>query len=50
MAKALKKDPRQRYASVTTLADDLLRYLKHEPIGTSPACARKRSASFSPRG
>jgi serine/threonine-protein kinase len=30
--KAIKKAPAERYASVTELADDLQRYLRHEPI------------------
>ena len=36
IAKALKKDPQERYGSVTALADDLQRYLKHEPISAHP--------------
>jgi hypothetical protein len=32
VAKALKKDPTQRYLTVTALADDLRRYIGHEPI------------------
>ena len=36
VAKTLKKNPAERYASVTALADDLRRYLKHEPISARP--------------
>jgi len=36
VVKALKKNPQERYASVTALADDLRRYLKHEPISARP--------------
>jgi serine/threonine protein kinase len=36
IAKTLKKKPEERYASVTALADDLRRYLKHEPISARP--------------
>jgi serine/threonine protein kinase len=36
IAKTLKKRPQERYASVTALADDLRRYLKHEPISARP--------------
>src|SRR5262249_29346998 len=35
-AKSLKKNPRDRYASVAALADDLRRYLNHEPIEARP--------------
>jgi len=34
--KALKKDPEERYRSVTALADDLKRYLRNEPISVRP--------------
>jgi serine/threonine protein kinase len=30
--RALRKAPRERYASVPALADDLARYLRHEPV------------------
>ena len=46
VAKALKKDPRERYASVTALADDLHRYLHHEPIGARPDTLAYRTAKF----
>ena len=32
LAQALRKDPRVRYQTVTALADDLRRYLRHEPV------------------
>jgi len=36
VAKALKKNPHERYSSVTALADDIARYLNHEPISARP--------------
>jgi eukaryotic-like serine/threonine-protein kinase len=44
--KALKKNPQERYGSVTALADDLRRYLKHEPIGARPDTFAYRAAKF----
>jgi hypothetical protein len=35
-AKAFKKKPEERYASVAALGDDLRRYLRHEPISARP--------------
>ncbi|HVP50633.1 MAG TPA: serine/threonine-protein kinase [Terriglobales bacterium] len=46
VAKALKKNPQERYASVTEFADDLRRYLKHEPIAARPDTLRYRAAKF----
>ncbi len=46
VAKALKKDPAQRYASVTALADDLRRFLDHEPISARPDTLAYRAAKF----
>jgi serine/threonine protein kinase len=46
VVKALKKDPRERYAAVTALADDLRRYLKHEPISAQPDTIAYRVGKF----
>lgn len=46
VAKALKKNPQERYISVSALADDLRRYLGHEPIGARPDTLRYRAAKF----
>jgi serine/threonine-protein kinase len=46
VAKALKKDPQERYPSVTGLADDVRRYLAHEPIRARPDSLRYRALKF----
>jgi eukaryotic-like serine/threonine-protein kinase len=46
VAKALKKNPQERYASVTALADDLRRYLRHEPISARPDTIAYRAGKF----
>jgi serine/threonine-protein kinase len=46
VAKALKKAPAERYSSVIALADDLQRYLKHEPISARPDTFAYRTAKF----
>jgi serine/threonine-protein kinase len=45
-AKALKKKPQDRYLSVTALADDLRRYLRHDPISARADTAAYRAAKF----
>lgn len=46
VAKALKKEPQERYASVTAFADDLRRYLRSEPISARPDTLAYRAAKF----
>lgn len=46
LSKALKKNPQERCASVTALADDLRRYLKHEPISVRPDTFAYRTVKF----
>jgi serine/threonine-protein kinase len=46
VGKALKKNPQERYASVTAFAGDLQRYLKHEPISARPDTPAYRTAKF----
>ncbi len=49
VAKALKKNPTERYASVTALGDDLTRYLHHEPISARRDSLAYRAAKFTRR-
>ena len=44
--KALRKQPEERYASVAAMADDLRRYLRHEPIGARPETIAYRTRKF----
>ena len=46
VAKALKKNPKERYTSVTAFGDDLNRYLKNEPISARPDTLTYRAAKF----
>ena len=46
VAKALKKAPSERYANAAALADDVRRYLAHEPISARPDAALYRTAKF----
>ena len=47
--KALKKDPRQRYATAQAFADDLKRYLAFEPITAKPDSEWYRITKFARR-
>jgi serine/threonine protein kinase/Tol biopolymer transport system component len=46
IAKALKKNPKERYASIKALADDLQRYLSYEPISARPDAIGYRAGKF----
>ena len=46
VAKALKKQPQERYASVTAFADDLRRYLNNQPIAARPDTLAYRTTKF----
>jgi serine/threonine-protein kinase len=46
VAKALKKDPAERYGSVDALADDVRRALRHEPISARPDGLGYRATRF----
>lgn len=46
IAKALKKNPAERYASVTAFADDLRRYLGHQTISARPDTLAYRARKF----
>ena len=46
VTKALKKDPTERYCSVTALAEDLRHYLKGQPISARPDTLTYHAAKF----
>src|SRR5262249_7713916 len=46
LSKALKKEPAERYASIDAFADDLRRFLTHEPIQARPDTLSYRAAKF----
>jgi serine/threonine protein kinase/tetratricopeptide (TPR) repeat protein len=46
VAKALRKNPTERYPSVTAFADDLRRYLAHETINARPDTLAYRARKF----
>jgi serine/threonine protein kinase/Flp pilus assembly protein TadD len=49
VAKALKKNPDERYASVAEFADDLRRVVEHQPISARPDALTYRAAKFARR-
>jgi len=46
VAKALKRDPDERYPTAAAFADDLKRYLAHEPVEARPDSLLYRSRKF----
>ena len=46
LAKALRKDPAERYVSIAAFDADLGRYLRHEPVEARPASLGYRTAMF----
>ena len=46
VAKALRKNPAERYASVAAFADDIRRYLASEPVSARPHSWGYRAAKF----
>lgn len=46
LARALMKDPSQRYASVNAFADDIRRHLSHRPIAAIPHSVGYRLSKF----
>lgn len=46
VAKALKREPAERYSTVELLAHDLRRYLRHDPVSARPDTFAYRTAKF----
>ena len=49
LARALRKSQDERYPSVEAFADDLRRYLRHEPVSARPDTLGYRAAKFTRR-
>jgi len=49
VGKALEKDPARRYASVYALAEDIRRFLHHEPVAARPPSAGYQVRKFAQR-
>jgi eukaryotic-like serine/threonine-protein kinase len=49
LGKALKKNPSERYPSVAEFADDLRRFIDHQPIAARPDTLGYRTAKFARR-
>ncbi len=49
LLKALAKDPEERYATVSELAEDLQRWRRHEPIAATPPSLGRRLRLFTRR-
>jgi len=47
--RALKKEPAERYATVSAFADDLKRFLTHQPVQARPDTLRYRTIKFARR-
>jgi tetratricopeptide (TPR) repeat protein len=47
--KAMEKDPAERYASARELAEDLRRFMMHEPIRAKPPSALQRARKWAQR-
>jgi hypothetical protein len=46
VGKALRKSPAERYASAAAFADDLSRYLRHDPVSARPLSLGYRARKF----
>ena len=46
VARALRRNPQERYSTVRAMADDLRRYLRHEPVTARPDALAYRTSKF----